>query len=158
MHPKKVDVNSNKHVVYKFINAINDRNWSVIKSIVHSDFIRRSYSDPKIISSDTGIVDFYKNEAQAFPDLKQTILFAIEEGDLVATRILFEGTQDGPLGSLPPTGKMLIAAFNCFFKVTDNQLKEAWVEYDNLHGLIQLGHYRIIENTSIIQRSTTEEQ
>ena len=157
MHPKNVDINSKKFVIFEFVKAINDRNWENLNDLVHIDFVRRSFSDPKIISSNNGIVNFYQNECISFPDLKHTILFAVEEGDLVATRILFEGTQKGYLGTLPPTGRMLIAAYNCFFKVLNKKLKEAWVEYDNLNGLIQLGHYKIIENTSQYYNSPSGE-
>ena len=67
----------------------------------------------------------------------------IEEGEMVAARIHFKGTQLGPLGPFPASGKRLSADFNCIFRIADNQIAESWVEYDNLEGLLQLGHIQL---------------
>jgi predicted ester cyclase len=78
-----------------------------------------------------------------FPDGKETILFLVEEDDFVAARLNFQGTQTGPVGPFPATGKKLNADFTCIFKVINGKITESWVEYDNLDVLIQLGHYRL---------------
>lgn len=136
---------SKKEIVSEFINATNQKDWEKVLTLVHNDFIRHSSSEPKAIKTNDGLVKFHQEELKTFPDLQETIVFAIEEGDLVAARINFSGTQLGQLINFPPTGKKLIADFNCFFRVTEGRIKESWVEYDNLNGLIQLGHYTINE-------------
>ncbi|MES3016505.1 MAG: ester cyclase [Bacteroidota bacterium] len=134
---------SNKEIVLSFFEASNKRDWRTIESLVHDDFIRNSSSEPREIKTNRGLITFHKQEAEVFPDLREEVVFAIEEGDLVAVRVHFLGTQRGPLGSFPASGKILDAHFNCFFKVTDGRIKESWVEYDNLNGLVQLGHYKM---------------
>ena len=134
---------SNKEIVAEFINATNQKDWDRVLTLVHKDFIRHSSSEPKEIKTNIGLVKFHQTELDAFPDLQETIIFAIEEGDLVAARINFSGTQLGQLINFALTGKKLIADFNCFFCVTEGRIKESWVEYDNLNGLIQLGHYKL---------------
>lgn len=134
---------SNKEIVAEFINATNQKDWDRVLTLVHKDFIRHSSSQPKEIKTNIGLVKFHQTELDTFPDLQETIIFAIEEGDLVAARINFSGTQLGQLINFAPTGKKLIADFNCFFRVTEGRIKESWVEYDNLNGLIQLGHYKL---------------
>ena len=136
---------SKKEIVLEFINATNQKDWDKVLELVHKDFIRHSSSEPKDIKTNNGLVKFHQEELETFPDLQETIIFAIEEGDLVAARINFSGTQLGKLVNFPPTGKKLTADFNCFFRVTEGKIKETWVEYDNLNGLIQLGHYKINE-------------
>jgi len=69
----------------------------------------------------------------------------IAENDMVAARINFKGTQKGNLGPFTPSGKVLNADFNCFFQIENFKIKNIWVEYDNLNGLIQLGQYKIPE-------------
>ncbi|WP_310391595.1 ester cyclase [Hymenobacter sp.] len=133
---------SNKEIVAEFINATNQKNWDKVISLVHEDFIRHSSSEPKEVKTSIGLVNFHKAELEVFPDLQEIIIFAIEEGDLVAARINFSGTQLGQLINFPPTGKKLTSDFNCFFRVIEEKIKETWVEYDNLNGLIQLGHYK----------------
>lgn len=136
---------SNKEIVSEFIDATNQKDWDMVLKLVHNDFIRHSSSEPKEIRTNIGLVKFHQEELETFPDILETILFAIEEGDLVAARINFSGTQLGQLINFPPTGKKLTADFNCFFRVTEGRIKESWVEYDNLNGLIQLGHFKINE-------------
>ena len=131
---------SNKETVLEFVNAINQKEWDKVLTLIHNDFVRHSSSEPKEIKTNVELVKFHQGELEIFPDLKETVIFAIEEGDLVAARINFSGTQLGKLINFPPTGKKLTADFNCFFRVTDGKVKETWVEYDNLNGLIQLGH------------------
>ncbi len=134
---------SNKEIVAEFIHATNQRDWDRVLILVHKDFIRHSSSEPKEIKTNIGLVKFHQAELETFLDLQETVAFAIEEGDLVAARINFSGTQLGQLLNFPPTGKKLTADFNCFFRLTEGKIKESWVEYDNLNGLIQLGHYKI---------------
>ncbi|MCZ7609651.1 MAG: ester cyclase [Ignavibacterium sp.] len=134
---------SNKEIIAEFINATNQKDWARVLTLVHNDFIRHSSSEPKEIKTNVGLVKFHQTELDTFPDLQETIIFAIEEGDLVAARINFFGTQLGKLINFAPTGKRLTADFNCFFRVTEGKIKESWVEYDNLNGLIQLGHYKL---------------
>lgn len=134
---------SNKEIVAEFINATNQKDWDRVLTLVHNDFIRHSSSEPKEVKTNTGLVKFHQAELDTFPDLQETIIFAIEEGDLVAARINFSGTQLGQLINFAPTGKRLTADFNCFFRVREGRIKESWVEYDNLNGLIQLGHYKL---------------
>ncbi|MCW7491019.1 ester cyclase, partial [Leptospira meyeri] len=73
----------------------------------------------------------------------EKIELIIEENDLVATRINFLGTQRGSLGNFPPSNRILSASFNCFFRIIDEKISESWVEYDNLYGLVQLGHIKL---------------
>jgi predicted ester cyclase len=51
-----------------------------------------------------------------FPDLHMTIEAMVAEGDLVAVRVLSEGTNLGPLnGVVPPTGKRFEARQTYWF-------------------------------------------
>lgn len=137
---------TNKDLVLAFINATNLKDWDKVLYLVHQDFVRHSSSTPKEIKSNFGIVNFHKQELETFPDIHESILFMIEEKDMVAARIRFSGTQLGNLGPYPPTGKRLTADYNCFFRIEEGKIGESWVEYDNLNGLIQLGHYKLSES------------
>lgn len=136
-------MNSNKEVVKEFIQATNDHNWNKVMALTHPDFTRHSSSVPYKISSNSALIDFHKQELDTFPDLKENIIMIIGEGDMVAARIHFLGTQLGNLGTFPPSGKKLDACFNCLFRLVNGLIIESWVEYDNLNGLIQLGHFQM---------------
>lgn len=134
---------SNKQIVTEFIQATNNRDWDKFEDLVSVDFVRHSSSDSVIIDSREKLKEFHQRELLTFPDIKETILLLIQEGDYVAARLNFQGTQAGPMGPFPATGNKLNADFNCIFKLTEGKISESWVEYDNLNGLIQLGHYKL---------------
>lgn len=134
---------SNKDIVKEFIQATNNRDWDKLDDLVSMDFVRHTSSDSGIIDSRDKLKQFHQRELVTFPDIKETILLLIQEGDYVVARLNFQGTQSGDMGPFPATGKKLNADFNCIFKLTDGKISESWVEYDNLNGLIQLGHYKL---------------
>jgi predicted ester cyclase len=69
------------------------------------------------------------------------VRFLVGEGDLVAARLNFRGTQTGASGPYPPSGRLLDADFLAVFRVEAGRITETWVEFDNLNALVQLGHY-----------------
>jgi len=78
-----------------------------------------------------------------FPDLQMTIEAMVAEGDLVAVRILSEGTNLGAFnGVLPPTGKHFVARQSHWFRIAGKQLAEHWATREDLVALLQLGILR----------------
>ncbi|WP_020531948.1 ester cyclase [Flexithrix dorotheae] len=134
---------SNKPLVLAFVAATNEQNWAKVNTLLHENVIRHSSTfGMQTVTNSQQLIDFHKEEVTAFPDLKETVIFMVEEGELVAARIHFRGTQLGKLGKYPPSGKVLDAYFQCFFKVRNEKITEIWAEYDQLNGLIQLGHFK----------------
>jgi len=78
-----------------------------------------------------------------FPDYQCQILEMIEEGNTVAARITFWGTQTGRFEvasrTLPPTGKKIFDTEILFFHLTDGKITEIWATWDRLSVLEQLG-------------------
>jgi hypothetical protein len=54
-----------------------------------------------------------------------------------AVRHRFRGTQTGPIGPYPASGKVLSAAYLAIYRLADGRIAEAWVEWDNLSGPAQ---------------------
>ena len=136
-----VTTEANKQVVRAFVDAINRQDWKRFEELVAPNFVRHSstYGQPGIRSRDQ-LREFMAAEAGTFPDAHETIHFLVAEGDMVAVHSGFRGTQHGPLGSFPASGKPLSADFISIYRVEDGRIAEAWVEWDSLRGLIQLGH------------------
>jgi predicted ester cyclase len=75
-----------------------------------------------------------------FPDIHMTIESIVEEDDLVAVRVLAEGTNLGRLnGVVPPTGRRFSATQSHWFRVEDGRLAEHWATREDLPTMIQLG-------------------
>ena len=132
---------ANKELVQEFVDAINRRDWRRFDELVAPDFVRHSSTHGQsTIRSRDELREFLADEAVTFPDAHETIHFLVAEGDMVAVHAKFCGTQRGPLGPLPASDRTLSADFISIYRVKDERIAEAWVEWDCLGGLIQLGH------------------
>lgn len=131
----------NKAIVRAFVEAVNQTDWHRFDELLVPDFVRHSstFGQPQIRSRDQ-LRDFLTSEAATFPDAHETIHFLVAEGDMVAVHSGFRGTQRGPMGPFPASGKPLSADFISIYRLVDGRIAEAWVEWDSLSGLIQLGH------------------
>lgn len=76
-----------------------------------------------------------------FPDLHMTVEEMIVEGDSVALRGFWTGTQTGPLRwtSLPATGKKVKVAFCELIHMSGDKANEGFGYHDNLGMLRLLG-------------------
>lgn len=78
--------------------------------------------------------------AAAFPDYRakmETIVIA--EGDFLLNRWLFEGTHEGPLGEIAPTGKKVSVPGVDVTRISNGKIAETYVYGDNLGMMMQLG-------------------
>ncbi len=130
-----------KQTVQAFIDAINSQDWSKLDSLVATNFVRHSFAagDPPVRSR-SDLVMFLRREFEIFPDAQEIILDIFAEGEKVAVRHHFSGTQRGAMDLYPATGKIMNAEYIAIYRVRNGQLIEAWAEWDNLAGLRQLGH------------------
>ena len=131
----------NKSLVGSFVAAINAQDWPRVLDSVASDFTRHSTAagEPPVRSA-KDFLAFLQAEFATFPDATENLLDLVAEGDKVAARHRFRGTQLGPMGSFPPSGKVLDANYIAIYRVENSRIAEAWAEWDNLAGLKQLGH------------------
>ncbi|HVG69157.1 MAG TPA: ester cyclase [Gaiellales bacterium] len=64
----------------------------------------------------------------------------VADADMVAARVLSEGTNLGPLnGMMPPTGKSFRAYQSHWYRIGDGKLAEHWAVRDDLTTMVQLG-------------------
>lgn len=75
----------------------------------------------------------------AFPDMHVRIDHLIVEGDMVAGRLTGTGTQEGELMGIPPSHRPATIHANFIVRFKDDKIHEAWVEWDRLSLLEQLG-------------------
>ena len=65
------------------------------------------------------------------PDGYQTIKLLVAEGDLVAAWATYKGTQQGPMGPFPPSGRKVEFDFGAVFRIEGGKIAEWWVSPDN---------------------------
>jgi predicted ester cyclase len=75
----------------------------------------------------------------AFPDLRATVEDILAEGDRVMLRVRFQGTQQGALMWIPPSGRAVDFEVVDIYRVAGDQIVEHWTVGDRLTMLQQLG-------------------
>jgi steroid delta-isomerase-like uncharacterized protein len=110
----------------------------------HTDLVDQLYADDFVDDSPGGgrghelikqaVVDFH----QACPDLHFEIEDVFSTGDKVVIRYVALGTQTGPYGRIPPTGKSIRVRGITIFQVVNGRIKTEWTEYDRLGMLRQI--------------------
>lgn len=81
--------------------------------------------------------------AEAFPDRKITVKGIIVEGNQIAAHGIFEGTHEGPLQELSPTGGKVVVRWLAFVTVVDGKVSEYWYQVDALGALKQFGLFEV---------------
>ena len=131
----------NKSIVQAFVAAINAKDWRALVEVLAPDFVRHSdAAGPSGARSAEELVAFLQREYITFPDAHEELLDMVAESDKVAARHRFTGTQTGPMGPYPASGKRMSATYLAIYRISAGRIVEAWAEWDNLAGLRQLGH------------------
>ena len=73
------------------------------------------------------------------PDLRIVIDDMIAEDDKVAVRYTIEGTHEGDLFAIPPTGRRVCIESFTVERVSDGKIREHWRITDSLDMMQQLG-------------------
>lgn len=84
----------------------------------------------------------------AFPDLQVTVHRMIAEGNTVAVHASASGTHLAPFQGMPETGKRWHATCSALYEVADGGIADAWVNWDLLAILEQIGAVRRAEGAS----------
>jgi predicted ester cyclase len=102
---------TNKELLRRsFEEIFNRQNLAACDELMAPDFIEHgvapfAQSEPGRVNGPQAMRGTVQWMLAQFPDLHFTIEAIIAEGDLVAARVLGEGTNLGPIGPVPPTGK-----------------------------------------------------
>ena len=139
--PPALTTEQNKALVCALVEAVNQQDWRRFDDLVEPDLLRHSSTAGQgQIRGRDQLREYLKGEFITFPDATETIHFLVAEGDRVAVHSGFTGTQHGPMGNFPATGKTLRADFISIYRIAEGRIAEVWAEWDCLNGLIQLGH------------------
>jgi len=90
-------------------------------------------------SDPTELKHFINGFHLAFPDGQITIEEIIAEGDTIALRGTFHGTQTGQFQDIPPTGKTVTVPALDMYRLSEGKIVEHWGGPNQLLLLQQLG-------------------
>ncbi len=129
----------NKALIRRFYEEVfNKRNLAALAEFYASDHIDHTLP-PGLPVGPEGTRQAIAVMLAGLPDLYITIEDMIAEGDKVVTRFTTHGTQQGTLGSIPPTGKQVAVSTIEITRIADGKIVEDWGLDDRLGMLQQLG-------------------
>ena len=132
----------NKAIVSTMIAAMNARDFAKVEELIADNVRRHSSATPGVIVENREqFMAFLHQDLSICPDASQEINLMLAEGDRVAVHVAYRGTQTGSMGPFPASGRSMELPFIGILRVQDGKIAEIWVEWDNLHALIQLGHF-----------------
>lgn len=131
---------ANKALVQAFAAAVNDADWDALDELVAADFVRHSQATTGVaVDSREAFVRLQQGFLASFPDGRVVLETLVAEGDRVAALGRYTGTNSGPLGGAPATGRQVDSRFLSIFRIAGGRIAEMWVEWDNLALFSQLG-------------------
>ena len=132
----------NKELVKRFVEISNDANWDQLADVMTADFRRHSAATAgEPVRSLEEFIALQQGFLTTFPDQHVRLDHMIAEGDHVAVRATYIGTQSGPMGEFPASGNKVNGPFIAFFRIESGKIAELWVEWDNVNMLTQLGMF-----------------
>ena len=121
--------------------AFNRRDFDAVVNLLTEDF---SYEDrPRGVTftGRTGFREFMQGWVAAFSNATVSEPTYIDGGKIVVAEFVGRGTNDGPLGPLPATGRPMNVRFCEIMRFNDQgQIVSGAAYYDQLSMMVQLGH------------------
>ena len=132
----------NKRLVRDILETgVNKADLDVFRAILSPEYARHSQAttDMPEIRGIEQMLEFLREIFATFPDWHEEIELLVAEGPYVACITRGTGTQRGPMGDLPPTGKTIEIMNFIFHRIEDGKIAETWIGWDNLAAMAQLG-------------------
>ena len=127
----------NKLLIGKlFAEGLNQRNFAIIDEIIGDEYVNHMMPDAKGPEGMRQVLGMFFD---AFPDMKITVEHIIADGDILATRGHFTGTNNGSFMGAPASGKQIRAEYVDFWKMKDGKAVENWVQMDVMGIMMQIG-------------------
>ncbi len=87
-----------------------------------------------------GVMDFFRMQIAAFPDLAMTVEDVVDGGDKLVARVRFTGTQEGEFMGMPATGRTVnVNVIDIMRFADDGLVHEHWGVFDAMAMMQQLG-------------------
>lgn len=118
-----------------FDEILNQGHWDLFADLYARDFVKHVDLRDRTLPQE--ITDAKAMRA-ASSDLVMTIDDMIAEGDRVAIRYTGRGTQTGPFGDMPATGRRFEVTGMTIYRFTGGAVAEEWTTYNMLEILRQL--------------------
>jgi steroid delta-isomerase-like uncharacterized protein len=108
-------------------------------AMLADDFVEHEET-PGLTPTKAGVVEFFRMQRSAFPDMNMEPQDVLVSGDKAVARVRVTGTQTGAMMGMPPTGRSADVQLIDIIRFGDDGLAhEHWGVIDMLSMLQQLG-------------------
>jgi len=120
-------IEDNKALVRRFFDeALSNGALGILDEICSPDYrLYSTLSGADAIDRD-GVKELVRSFRASFADARITIEDIVAEGDLVAARMMEQGTHAGVFREIPPTGRRVTYGSMAFLRVVDGMIVEHW--------------------------------
>jgi steroid delta-isomerase-like uncharacterized protein len=133
-------IEQNKALIRHFYEEVWGKgNLEAADDVFSANYVRHDLRPGNPLPGPEGQKKIAAEFRAAFPDLQMTIDLMVAEGDMVAARWTTEGTNTGPWGGVPPTGKRAKFSGVNIFRIENGKVVEIWNHRDDLGVMQQLG-------------------
>lgn len=128
----------NKSLVRRFNESFNAGDLDGAVAVFAPDAVIHNSGAPDPLNVE-GFKQFGGVFRTAFPDGELTIEDLIVEGDMVVSRITYQGIHTGDMMGIPPTGKSVRVSAVIIDQFADGKIVESWRLFDQMAMMQQLG-------------------
>ena len=128
-----------KTIVRRFWGVWEEGNIDLVDELLAPDYINHTPASPDQPTGPEGVKGVVAMFRSAIPDLRVVVEDMVAEGDKVAVRYTLEGTHEGELFGVPPTGQRLSIKSISVERVSGGKIREHWRITDTLDMMQQLG-------------------
>jgi steroid delta-isomerase-like uncharacterized protein len=130
----------NKALMVRAIEEVwNRENFAILPEIVADEFVIHAATPEAEVRGVEGAKQFVKMIHSAMPDIRFTIVDQVAEGDRVVTRWVAQGTHEGDLMGIPPTGKRVTLSATDIDRIANGKVVECWTTLDGASMMQQMG-------------------
>jgi predicted ester cyclase len=120
---------------------INERDLTLAPDFIAADSVHHEFGDvpEDYQGGPRAMAAFLNLYLRAFPDLQVTFEDSMADRDRVVSRWRFEGTQNGPLMGIAPSGRRISIEGIRIDRIAGGKIVESWMQWDSLAMLEQIG-------------------
>ena len=131
-------------LIQRIHSEVSKGNLEIFDEVLSPDYVRHCQAMPPELQEIHGTEIFKAFVAEfvnAVSGCNDKIEFILADSNMVAYVTTTTGTQTGPMGNLPASGKEFTLTNIVIQRIEDGKIAETWISWDNVAMLTQLGFF-----------------
>jgi steroid delta-isomerase-like uncharacterized protein len=131
----------NEQAIRIYFDGITNGDLERAVQVMDAAIEFRDVPSGQLIQGTGGVQTFLQGWLKAFSDGVITAVSTFDSGSVTTAEAVYQGTNDGPMGPMPATGKKGVLPFCTVFHFNaEGKIHKLETYYDMLGMFVQLGH------------------